>query len=161
MVATALVIGIGNPYRRDDGVGSAVVARLRGDPAAAHVDAVEESGDGTRLVSLCRSRDLVVIVDAAVAGAPAGTVHRVEYAGGAAVAEISPVSSHGIGVGDGIALAEALGALPRRLVIFAVEAADLDAGLGLSPPVEHAVAAVTDAVLAEVRRPVTNRPRAT
>jgi len=161
MVATALVIGIGNPYRRDDGVGGAVVARLRGDPAAAHVDAVEEPGDGTRLMSLWRSRDLVVIVDAAVSGAPPGTVHRVEHAEGAAVAGASPVSSHGIGVGAAIALAEVLGALPRRMVIFAVEAADLDTGLGLSPRVEHAVACVTHAVLAEVRRPSDQPPLGT
>jgi len=149
-VRAPLVIGVGNPYRRDDGVGNAVVARLRSDHATAHVDVVEEPGDCTRLIALCRDRDLVVIVDAAVSGAPAGTLHRVECRGGAGVAATSPTSSHGIGVGDAINLADALGALPRRLVLYAVEAAAVGAGVGLSPPVARAVGGVVDAVLAEV-----------
>ena len=147
-----LVIGVGNPYRRDDGVGSALVAALRRRSDAGSVQLVEEPGDLTRVLPLWRGRSLVVLVDAAVCGCDAGTVHRAEPTGAVAGAHLrtAPLSSHGLGVADAIEVARALGAAPRRLVIFGVAAADLGHGLGLSPAVAAAVGPLADAVVAEV-----------
>jgi hydrogenase maturation protease len=55
-----------------------------------------------------------------------------------------------IGIPEAIRLAEALGRAPRRLVVFAVEAADLGFGLGLSPAVAASMPELTRAVHAEV-----------
>lgn len=147
--STPLLVGLGNPFRRDDGVGTAVVELMRTLHPAPDLDVVEASGEASELVDLWRDRDVVLMVDAAVSGAPAGSVHRLDCAATASVWPPSPVSSHGLSVADAIALALTLDALPRTLVVFAVEAADLSHGRGLSAPVADAVAVVADAVLAE------------
>ena len=56
-------------------------------------------------------------------------------------------SSHGLGLDDAIALAVALDRMPGRLIVHAIEAADLSQGPGLTPPVAAAVGAVASAVL--------------
>ncbi len=91
---------------------------------------------------------LAVVVDAVLAepGVP-GRLHRLvlDQAG---AGPASPVSSHGLGLDDAIGLALALDRMPGRLIVHAVEAADLSQGPGLTP----AVAAVIDALVAAVLR---------
>ena len=59
-------------------------------------------------------------------------------------------SSHGLGLDDAIALAIALDRMPGRLIVHAIEAAELTQGPGLTPPVAAAVGAVAAAVLADL-----------
>ena len=71
-----VVIGVGNEFRRDDGAGPAVVARLR-DLAPPGVRLVVTDGEPARLVEAWTGAALAVVVDA-VRAEPArpGTVHR-------------------------------------------------------------------------------------
>jgi hydrogenase maturation protease len=48
-------------------------------------------------------------------------------------------STHALGVAEAIELARALGRLPARLEVYAIEGARFTAGAGLSPAVEQAV----------------------
>lgn len=152
MTVRALVAGAGNPFRRDDGAGPAVVACLRRLRPAPPLDLVETSGEAAGLVELWRGRDLVVVVDAARSGATPGSVHRLECGAGRveAMPPLPTLTTHGSGVSAAISLARVIDVLPRRLVVLAVEAGDLGDGPGLSPPVRAAVRRVVDAVLAEV-----------
>ena len=59
-------------------------------------------------------------------------------------------SSHGLGLDDAVALAVALDRMPGRLIVHAIEAADLTQGPGLSAPVAAAVDTVARAVLADL-----------
>jgi hydrogenase maturation protease len=61
------------------------------------------------------------------------------------------VSSHGLGLDDAIGLALALDRMPDRLIVHAVEAADLTQGPGLSAPVAAAVGGVVSAILDDLR----------
>lgn len=143
MPGPAVVIGVGNPYRRDDGVGPAVIARLRewGLPG---VRLVESDGEPARLIELWEGAPLAVLVDAVRAEPPEpGRVHRLvvppRYAVGAG-------GTHGVDLGTAVELARVLDRLPRRLVLLAVEPGETGAGPGLSAPVARAV----DRVAAEV-----------
>jgi hydrogenase maturation protease len=126
-----LVVGVGQPYAGDDGVGRAVARRLRelGVPAA-------EAADGAELLERLAGATRAVVVDAAVgAGAP-GTV--LEVAPEALPRDAAPLSSHGLSVGDAVRLARALDAgLEVRVVAVAI--APPAAGPGLSPAVAAAV----------------------
>ena len=67
-----VVIGVGNEFRRDDGAGPAVVARLR-DLAPPGVRLVITDGEPTRLIDAWAGAALAVVVDAVRARvAPAG-----------------------------------------------------------------------------------------
>ncbi len=152
MTVRALVIGVGNPYRRDDGVGAVVVQRLR-DEAVVGLDAVEASGEPAALLDEWSGRDLAIVVDAVRSGGSPGHLHRWTHEHGHwdAAPQLDGVSSHGLGVGDAVELGRLLDRLPRRLVVLGVEAGDVGDGLGLSDPVARAV----DVVVDEVRRTVT------
>ena len=143
----AVVIGVGNEFRRDDGAGPAVVARLRGRlPEGAAL--VVSDGEPARMIEAWEGMPLAVVVDA-VRAQPAvpGRLHRLVL-DQAATDPLSSVSSHGLGLEDAIGLAQALGRMPDRLIVHAVEAADLTQGAGLTP----AVAAVIDALATAVLR---------
>ncbi len=145
-----VVIGIGNEFRRDDGIGPATVARLRGQ-AAAVVKLLVSDGEPAGLIEAWSGADLAVVVDAVRAGPAAvpGRLHRLVL-DGAAPLDPRQVSSHGLSLGDAVGLARALGRLPGRLIVHAVEAADLTTGPGLSPPVAAAAGALVAAVLADI-----------
>jgi hydrogenase maturation protease len=145
-----VVIGVGNEFRRDDGIGPEVVSRLRGQ-APASVRLVVSDGDPTRMIEAWTGAALAVVVDAVLADAPApGRLHRI-VVDRAADAGDHPVSSHGLSLGDSIALARALDRMPERLIVHAVEAADVGHGTSLTPAVAAAADALTAAVLRDLQ----------
>ncbi|NDU71485.1 hydrogenase maturation protease [Actinomadura sp. DSM 109109] len=135
-----IVIGVGNDLRRDDGAGPAVVAALRGRVEAG---LAVTDGEPARLVDLWAGADLAIVVDAVRADPPApGRVRELDAETAALPAR--PVSDHALGLGDAVALGRAVGRMPARLRVIAIEGADFDFGEGLTPRVAAAVGAVAD-----------------
>jgi hydrogenase maturation protease len=144
-----VVIGVGNEFRRDDGAGPAVVGQLR-DLAPPGVGLVITDGEPTRLIEAWAGAELAVVVDAVRAQPPRpGQIHRFVVDRPAA-GRARPASSHGFGLDDAVGLAVALGRMPGRLIVHAIEAADLTHGTGLTPAVAAAVETVAAAVLDDI-----------
>lgn len=144
------VIGLGNRYRRDDGVGVAVATALH-DLAWPNVVVTSDVAEPTALLEAWTGAGLAVIVDAAIAvPANPGRIHR--YQLDEVPDQPEGLSSHKVDIGGTHALARALGRVPGAVVVFAVEAADTGAGDGLSPVVARAVPLVIDMVAAEINR---------
>jgi hydrogenase maturation protease len=141
----ALVIGIGNPWRGDDGVGAAVVRALSGHPG---LEAIHLHGEPAELMERWAGFDRVFLVDAVITGGAPGTMLRLSA--DQALPRSARHSSHGLGVVEAVELARALGELPPELVIYAIEAESLDDGAGLSPAVAAAVGVVAGAVIEEL-----------
>ena len=158
-----LVIGFGNPCRRDDAAGPLVARRL-GEMGIPDVEVREMHGDASRLPSVWEGYDPVYLVDAVVSGGAAGALLRLD-----AVEEPLPPgrrspSSHAFGVAEAVELARALGRLPGTLVVYGIEGADFGAGERPSPPVVAAVEAVVRRIARELHPGVGRqdlRPRAT
>ena len=147
---SAVVIGVGNEFRRDDGAGPEVVARLRGRvPDGAEL--VVSDGEPARMIEAWEGVPLAVVVDA-VRAEPAvpGRLHRLVL-DRAAAGPSGPVSSHGLGLDDAIGLALALDRMPGRLIVHAVEAGDLSQGAGLTPAVAGVIDTLAAAVLHDLR----------
>lgn len=144
-----LVVGVGNRYRRDDGLGPAVARRLQDAGYALAV--VEASGEGAGLLQIMERSPWVILVDAVSSGAEPGTIHRLDAAT-PLPKRLFRYSTHAFGVAEAVELARALGSLPARLVIFGVEGAEFGAGDGLSSAVEQAAERVAALILAEARR---------
>ncbi|MEV8438719.1 hydrogenase maturation protease [Actinosynnema sp. NPDC051121] len=142
-MSAVVVVGVGNEFRRDDGVGPAVAREV----SRLGVPAQITDGDPVRLMEAWAGADLVVVVDAVrcVPSRP-GRVHRMSFVGLGDPA----TSSHGFGVPEAVELAQVLDRLPRRLVVFAVEVAEVGFGPGLSAPVAAAVPALVRDVVREV-----------
>lgn len=145
-----LVIGIGNPYRQDDGAGVAVVRRLRKrlPPGG---QGVECPDDLTRLIHLWQGFERVILVDAMSSGQEAGTVNRFELSEHPLPAGARFSSTHVLSLGEVIALARTLNQLPPRLVLYGIEGKRFGEGEGLSPEVEKAVEDVVRYILRELR----------
>jgi hydrogenase maturation protease len=144
-----VVIGVGNEFRRDDGAGPAVIGQLRG-LALPGVGLVITDGEPTRLIEAWTGAALAVVVDAVRAQPPhPGRVHRfvLDRPGTGAG---RTASSHGFGLDEAIALALALDRMPGRLIVHAIEAADLTQGTGLTPAVAEAVGIVATAILDDI-----------
>lgn len=145
-----VVIGVGNPFRRDDGIGPEVARRVRATTPS-WVDVVEHDGEPAGLLDVWEGADLAVVVDAVRSHASSpGHIHRVLVEATTGVGALSGVSSHAGGPGDAVALARALDRLPARLVLYGIEGASFSAGLGLTPSVEASVNTVAELIVNEV-----------
>ncbi|MGE5292048.1 MAG: hydrogenase maturation protease [Micromonosporaceae bacterium] len=158
-----VVIGIGNEFRRDDGVGPAVIGHLRGQ-VPAEVELAISDGDPVRLIEMWSGATLAVVVDAVRADpAKPGRIHRfvVDKPGSAGAAAASPggpgagqsASTHGLGLDEAIGLAVALGRMPERLIVHAIEAADTTQGTGMTPAVAASIGAAAAAVQSDLLAP--------
>lgn len=150
-MARGLVIALGHPDRGDDGAGPALLERLRGQ-APAGVLLRHHTADALGLLDLWSGAAWAVLLDAAVSGAPPGTLHRRSLPDQPLPAGPARWSTHGFGLAEAVALARSLDRLPGRLVVYALEAGAVTPGTGLSPPVAAALDAAAARVGAEIAR---------
>ena len=147
----ALVIGLGQPAAGDDGVGLAVLERLRADGVPPGVE-LRRAIEPTALVELLTVDVPVVLIDAVASDTPGEVVELApeELAGRGG----PPYSTHGLDVEQAIGLARALQPrLTPSLHIVAVGIARpprLESGL--SPAVAAAVPRAAERVRALVGR---------
>jgi len=160
-----LVLGLGNPILRDDGVGWRVVEEARriwsdchveerqfGNAAVVEFDCVALGG--LALMERLVGYERVILVDAictSQSGSSGG--HRVPGAVYRLTLDDLPTlhadSAHDASLKAALELGRRLGAkLPDQIIIYAVEAKDIwDFGETLSPEVEASVAVAAEAVL--------------
>lgn len=144
-----VVIGMGNPLRRDDGVGWSVARRLEA-MVPPGVEVCIHRG-GLALIDTWQGASAVVVIDAISSGAPAGTMSRFD-------ASVQPLpqhlratcSTHDFGLNEAIELARAMDQLPNRFIVIGVEGADFTPGSGLSRAINGAVNKAVEAVLQEI-----------
>lgn len=141
-----LVVGLGNRFRGDDGVGPAVIDRL----GARGFETVEYDGDGAGLIGLWQGRDRVIVVDAAQSGAAPGTVQRFDAGTTTVPSGLFRYSSHLFGLAEAVETARTLGQLPRSLVIYAITGRDFALGDRFSPTVAGAVDQVVAWIAMEI-----------
>jgi hydrogenase maturation protease len=143
-----VVIGIGHPVRCDDAVGLVAIDELGRNELPTSVELLALDGEPARLLDAWRGRQLAIVADAVVSGAPPGTIHRL--AGVEMLAKRSMTSSHGAGLADAARLAELLDRRPDVLVVYGIEPADISYGAELTPAVAAAVPVLVQRVLAEL-----------
>ena len=142
MTTPAVVIGIGNSFRRDDGIGPAVAAHLagRGLPG---VRVLSCAAEPTAILDAWQGVRRAVLIDAAVGGPPG----RVRQCSLDDVAESAPLSSHDLNLQQTFELGRALGRAPESVTVVTVDVADTGHGEGLTPAVRQALPEAVHAVL--------------
>jgi hydrogenase maturation protease len=148
-IPLALIVGIGNPDRGDDGVGPAVARRLR-SRVPASVRVLECSGDALTLLDDWEGFGSVILVDAVTPIDAPGRVHRVDLAKNPLPLAFSPPSTHALGLAEAIELARCLGRLPRYIAAYLVEGEQFDTGSQLSPMVAKALDGVLEAIITDI-----------
>lgn len=134
-----VVIGLGSRYRGDDGIGEYVLEGLRNNghdnQSVMLVDGVD---DALAIISAWEDTDLAVVIDAAQSGAIAGTIHYLKGDSAVYPRGLAACSSHGLGLAEALKLGRLLKRMPGRLLVYAVEVGQVDAGTTLSDPVRVA-----------------------
>jgi len=156
---STLVIGVGNPLRRDDGAGLAVAGWLK-QRLPDTIVVLQHDGDGADLMEAWRGAAMVVLVDAACAGALPGTVYRFDAEETELPRGIFHYSSHLFGVAEAVEMARALNRLPERIIVYGIEGASFAHGEKLSPEVANAVAEVAHRIFTELTMTLPAKPLA-
>jgi hydrogenase maturation protease len=149
-----IIIGIGNRYRGDDGIGPLILDRI--DLSInRNFDIVESDGEPTGLISLFRERDWCIFIDAIIPN-----IH-LQFSPGMVVSmdllmegnnfgtELS--STHTGGLFDAIGLASVLGCLPKKVFLVGVVGSTFGSCAHLSQSVQSAIEQALDEVEQLVR----------
>jgi hydrogenase maturation protease len=148
MAVCKLILGVGNPYRHDDGLGWAVAHMVHAvAPPGWHVRMVH--GEATELLAAWAGADQVLLIDALSAHLAPGSLWRFDAAT-PLPAQLASTSSHTLSLAQAVELARTLGVLPPHLIILGIQGADFTPGEGLSPQVASALPRVVAALLAEL-----------
>jgi hydrogenase maturation protease len=143
------VFGIGNPWRRDDAAGP-VTAHFLGEMGIPKVDVREVSDGGASVINSWQPHDRVFLIDAAVSGAPPGTIHRLDAKDNPIPSDVFPCSTHDLGAAEVAEFARVLGKLPAALVVYGVEGANFEQGEGMSAEVELACRKAAEEIRREI-----------
>ena len=144
-----LIIGVGNPFRRDDGVGPAIASAVKA-LGIAGLRVLIRMGEGADLIECWNPDEDVIVVDAMRSGAVPGTIIRIDAREKALPVEHFNISSHSFGVAEAVEVARALDRLPRSLVIYGIEAEDMVDGEGFSPGVEGSIDKAVGMIMEEI-----------
>lgn len=134
----AVLIGVGNRFRRDDAAGLEVARRLR-EAGLPGFGVLESDGDPASLLEAWSGAAEAVVVDAGSSGAPAGALHRFDATNEPIPVEVLRASTHAMGIAEAVELGRALGRLPGRLTVYGIEGEAFEMGEGLTDAVELAV----------------------
>jgi hydrogenase maturation protease len=149
------IIGCGNPNRSDDGAGIAVVRRLMdrlGGDRGESTRLFDAGTNGMQVMFEARGASELVLVDASSSRSEPGSIFEVP----GEVLQNVPAPGHGL---HGFRWDHALYAgkkifgcdFPDRVTVYLIESQTLELGIGLSAPVEHAVARVIDRILERMK----------
>jgi len=146
-----LLIGVGNEFRTDDGLGilAAREIRRRNYPG---VRVIEACGEGTALLESWKGSDIVLIVDALCSGTTRGAVHRIDLITREIPRDLYRSSSHSVGVPEAVAMARQLQLLPRVLVLYGIEACQFENGAGLTDEVLKSIPQLLGLIETDIAR---------
>jgi hydrogenase maturation protease len=146
---TILIAGIGNDYRRDDGVGRAIVRTIGAwqDP---RIEVRLSDRSGMELINDWKDYGSVYVIDAVISGQAPGRMSRFTVPPQELPATLFCASTHAFNLADVVRLAGTLDALPRKLIIYGVEIQDIGHGQGLTPAVRKGAETVLRRVAEEL-----------
>jgi hydrogenase maturation protease len=150
-VNKTLVLGLGNILLGDEGVGVRVVERLLERYQFPEEVLVMDGGTlGLDLLPYVEDAARLLVVDAAQARKPPGTLIRLTGDEIPIFLDASKVSPHQEGLQDLLAVAALKGYLPGEVVFWGVQVGALGVSLDLSPAVAEQVDVLVEKVLAEL-----------
>ena len=148
-----LILGVGNPLRRDDGVGTEIINLLfKGGntrPLPPSVTIMDGGTDGLGLIEYFKEYKKVILIDAVLMGMPPGTVKVFKPEDALFHICNDSLSTHGFGIPELIKFAQELDVLPD-LSIIGIQAENTEYGKGLSDSVKSNIDRILTIILSLV-----------
>ena len=133
-----LILGVGNPFRRDDGFGPAVIARLQAEQSLQGADLLDGGTDGFTLMDDMQGYERVLLIDAVNMSAAPGEIRLFAPQDATLAVTADALSTHGFGLAEVIALMDKLD-MRVNMQILGIQAKDVSFGEGLSPELESRI----------------------
>ena len=147
-----LILALGNPLRGDDGIGSAVLERLRETAVfPPHITLIDGGTPGLETALTLQGHDQVIVIDAADLGAEPGTWMRFNLSD-VSLAKHANMNGtlHDAGFAEAVALADALGILPPEIIMYGIQPESMEWEIGLSQPVQSTIPAICHQIQSEL-----------
>lgn len=148
------VVGIGSP-QGDDAVAWQVVGQLQsciGDDVGVEFHRID---GGQRLLDLLDGQGSLLVIDALAKDSASGEILEFPWPD-KRLEGLRPGSTHGLGPAAALALADTLGVLPAKVVVFGITAVDFES----SHVVSEAVAAAARELVSRLRIELTEASHA-
>ncbi len=145
-----VVIGVGNRFRRDDGLGPFVIDILRNKslPENIQLACVQE---GIAILELWSQADLCILVDATQSGQVAGKIYRFEGLTSFVSKYFQNDTTHSFGLAYALMLGRTLNLMPRYMITYGVEGKCFDMGTGLSPEIESMAKYLAEIIIQDIK----------
>ena len=144
------IIGLGNPYRGDDGVGPLIAQRIKRKEISG-IEVLDWIMDAVALLDMWKDTDELILVDAAHCHHEPGTIHRFEPNTDILPSSLFPLSTHGFCLNDAIRLGKELDRMPPYFVIYAIDGCEFGMNEALTPAVRKAAFEVEKKILLDIQ----------
>lgn len=144
-------MGLGNLILRDEGLGVHAVNRLLDSyRLPGGIEAIDGGTLGLALLPYIQDTETLMIIDAVSTGREPGTIVRLE--GDEIPAALAlKMSMHQLGLQELLAIAAFQGSLPRKIVLWGIEPATIEPGVGLTETVAAQIDRLVDTIVEELR----------
>ncbi len=149
MAGRIKIIAVGNPLRGDDGVGPAVLERLRETRLPENVELIDSGSDPLDVVRHIMDAERAIVIDAAGMNREPGHIELLKPEDLRLVVNGGLCSTHGYGLAEGLELARAVG-FRTDVLIIGIQPENVSPRDGLSASVASRIPDVINLVLEEV-----------
>jgi len=147
-----LVVGLGNPLVRDEGVGNEVIKRLAAEADNfLNTDITDGGTGGINLLHLMANRKKIIIIDCANMRQKPGTIKRFTPDDVESVKQLSHLSLHEIDIMQVLEMSKQLGELPDEVVIFGIQPEILEDRIGLTEAISNNLCYYLDLIRKEIK----------
>lgn len=148
-----LVAGIGNPLMSDEGIGGALIDKLREyQQEFPDVEFTDAGSGGMNLLHKINSMRKVILIDCAKMGTTPGTIKKFTPEQAESVKKLTHYSLHEADILKVLEISEKLGEKPQEVVIFGIEPAGIEHGQKLSPRLAEKTESYVSLILDELKK---------
>lgn len=142
------IIGVGNPLRRDDGIGILLLNYLKesNEIFPAHVTFVDGGTGGVNLLHLFSRFDVVFLLDAVDFKGKTGQTRFFSFKDIISQKKVSTVSTHNVDVFQIITFGQQIDEFPKEIFVFGVQPQDVSFGQGLSDSIKKRFDIIADSM---------------
>lgn len=147
-----LIIGVGNDFRSDDGVGLYIAREIR-KKGLKDTTIIEGISDGTSMIEAWKEISRAIVIDCVHSEGEPGAIYRFDALNENIPEKYFPsLSTHAFNITDTIALARSIDYLPNNLIIYGVRGQKFGTGQGLTEIVRKSADEMIIRITDEIKR---------
>lgn len=142
------VIGLGNPFRSDDGISEVLIRRLSKENSLSNVEFIDVGTGSIKALHVLKRLDKAIVLDAVFFGGDPG--EYVFFNPEEVRSLRSSKNPHNPAVFKVLKLSKKMEELPKDMLIMGIQPKDVSLGDSLSPELESKIPELLDALRREI-----------